>query len=174
MLLRQEGDGERAGEQRQPVTCTCRGYADEPTCAVHGVGKPASAPDARADWSPAPNASPNPDRGDDPADIAWAREFIGRIEGMYEEWMGEGPAPSLSVDYEALTARLRLRTERAARSSCAGDDLLTSRLDGIDRVLDSVMNDEIPDSVAYSRIRVLVADARAAARFTRADTKGGT
>lgn len=50
---------------------------------------------------------------DDPLDIGWARAFIGRIEGMYEEWAGDGPAPSLSVDYEALTARLRFASHRS-------------------------------------------------------------
>lgn len=31
--------------------CTCRGYADEVACALHGLRKPASAPDAREHWS---------------------------------------------------------------------------------------------------------------------------
>lgn len=44
---------------------------------------------------------------DDPRDIEWAREFIGCIEGIAEEWQGDGPFPGLSVSYEALRRKLR-------------------------------------------------------------------
>jgi hypothetical protein len=56
-----------------------------------------------------------PSQADDPADIAWARDFINRIECAFEEWAGEGPPPSLSVDYQSLTARLRLRRPEATQ-----------------------------------------------------------
>ena len=45
---------ERRSEAARP-DCSCRGYDDEITCALHGKGKPASAPDARKHW-PRPEA----------------------------------------------------------------------------------------------------------------------
>lgn len=73
------------------VGCYCKDYLD-PTA------KSASAP-----------ATPSgslayPQEADD---VAFLREFIGRIETRYEAWAGEGPPPSLSVDYETIRHRLR-------------------------------------------------------------------
>jgi len=109
-------------------------------------------------WTPgmprSSRASPLPDRGDDPADIVWARDFIGRVEGMYEEWAGEGPAPSLSVDYENLTRRLRQPSRRLAPTStghaaCDGRGCRTCRPQ-IPLPLGPIGEDE-PPIVDYAR-----------------------
>jgi hypothetical protein len=70
-------------------------------------------------WGPRPDEARN-----DPSDIDWAREFIARIEQTYEEWAAdncEGPAPSLSVVYESLTARLRRARQRPETAGLLGE-----------------------------------------------------